>query len=61
MKLKDYIEKYELTTTENWLAFVESSEDELFEAVQKLVAAKDIKIAGWLLQERLKMFGYFKI
>jgi hypothetical protein len=61
MKLKDYIEKYELTTAENWLAFVESSEDELFQVVQKLVAAKDIKIAGWLIQERIKMFGYFQI
>lgn len=61
MKLKDYIEKYDLTTTENWLAFVESSEDELFEVVQKLVARKDIRVAGWLLAERTKMFGYFKI
>ena len=61
MRLKHYIDKYELTTTENWLAFVEKSEDELFEVVQKLVAAKDIKIAGWLIQERLKMFGYMKL
>ena len=61
MRLKDYIEQYELTTTENWLAFIESSEDELFDAVYKLVGAKDIKIAGWLMQERLKMFGYIKL
>lgn len=61
MKLKDYIEKYELISTENWLAFIESSEEELFDAVYKLVRAKDIKIAGWLMQERLKMFGYMKL
>ena len=61
MKLKDYIEQYELNSTENWLAFIESSEDELFGIVHKLVAAKDIKIAGWLMQERLKMFGYMKL
>jgi hypothetical protein len=61
MKLKHYIGKYELTTIENWLAFVEESEDELFEVVQKLVAAKDIKMGGWLLQERLKMFGYIQL
>jgi hypothetical protein len=61
MKLKHYIDKYDLTTTENWLAFIEESEDELFEIVQKLVAAKDIGIGGWLIQERLKMFGYVKL
>jgi hypothetical protein len=61
MKLKDYIEQYDLTSTENWLAFVESSEDELFDAVYKLVGVKNIKIAGWLMQERLKMFGYIKL
>jgi hypothetical protein len=55
------MQKYNLTTKENWLAFVEESEDELFEVVQKLVAAKDIKMGGWLLQERLKMFGYIQL
>ena len=61
MRLKHYMQKYDLTTKENWLAFVEESEDELFEVVQKLVAAKDIKMGGWLLQERLKMFGYIQL
>jgi hypothetical protein len=61
MKLKYYIDKHELTTIENWLAFVEESEDELFEVVQKLVSAKSLKMGGWLLQERLKMFGYIKL
>ena len=61
MLFRSYIEKYELTSTENWLAFVESSEDELFETVQKLVAAKDLRIAGWLMQERIAMFGYMKL
>jgi hypothetical protein len=61
MKLKYYIDKYELTTIENWLAFVEESEDELFEVVQKLVSAKNLKMGGWLLQERLKMFGYIQL
>jgi hypothetical protein len=61
MKLKNYIDKYELTNEENWLAFIEESEDELFNVVQRLVAAKDLKIAGWLIQERIKMFGYFQI
>jgi hypothetical protein len=61
MRLKHYMQKYNLTTKENWLAFVEESEDELFEVVQKLVAAKDIKMGGWLLQERLKMFGYIQL
>ena len=61
MNLKQYIDKYDLTTKENWLAFIEESEDELFYVVQRLVAAKDLKIAGWLIQKRIEMFGYFQI
>jgi hypothetical protein len=53
--------EYKLYNDTNWLKFVKYSDDDMFHKMHQYLSAKDIKMAGWIMTQRLKSHGYIKL
>ena len=58
MTIKSMFKQYKLYNDTNWLKFVKYSDDDMFYKMHQYLSVKDIKMAGWIFQERLKVYGF---
>ena len=61
MTVKSMFKEYKLYNDTNWLKFVKYSDDDMFHKMHQYLSAKDIKMAGWIMTQRLKSHGYIKL